>query len=813
MSSSVPGQVPPTESDPPFISCESPEQRIAVRVVAREVETGGQKKRFWMIEALPESSDILIDDAFLKEQLQRMIARLMPAEGNFKVKAGASGSPEDFHRRLMVFNPDIVDYDLDVEAPENLGERLPTAEEAAANLRKTVVLCVSYAPQSPPAARPATLKVLLSTTKDQSIPVPLTKTGKLLELDPDLSGKPAGESRVEFAFYPRDLDDARGDGAVTDPRARVEEELSKVAQKAVQAAKPVIVSNGEIVPCSESKREDLAAAVRAALLVYKLPGEMKWNEITVKPRCENLDSRDEWTILVEGLRLVRSVAIEVAAEDWEKTQTGAAAIKLENKRRRRERELKQKFGTALSAKAGRIPTAEQVAGDSSPETSPFREEVKTILAPTSESSVTATAAADAVVFYPVFRKTREIELVLGAKAGYSEESKLTGRLEAGLVNLFNFGESISLSAEAGNEVQKYLFSLTKSFEDENARTPRFELKELSVQVQVFKDKDVRLSNLTTDEIALREAGSTARLSFGYDSLTADDREKSDCLASPERKKNHYGVLMDLSALYRDVNIKNDDVLLTVTGIDPRLLPAARTQNTKFAFGVDGFYARDFRRPSKAGLGFFRSSVRSVFEKGTRAFGADYSYSKIGTLMQAELLFGWQTPTDMFIGFRQRIDRGSGGTPVFELPRLGGPDSVRGIEEGERIGRSVYSGQLDVGLNSLTLFRMLRGKNNVRGGEEFCPGVAPAAESGVKTYLSKIYLKAFYDFGRVRDETSYTTNPNFRQTVKGYGIAVELRRLARDQRGNYINFSFGYARSPESVLHRRGVFFAGVGYEF
>ena len=93
------------------------------------------------------------------------------------------------------------------------------------------------------------------------------------------------------------------------------------------------------------------------------------------------------------------------------------------------------------------------------------------------------------------------------------------------------------------------------------------------------------------------------------------------------------------------------------------------------------------------------------------------------------------------------------------------------------------------------------------------GETSESEPGLKDYFSKIYLKAFYDFGRIKDDTSYTANPNFRQTAKGYGIAVEVRRLLRDQNGNNINFSFGYARSPESVLHRRGLFFAGVGYEF
>lgn len=803
------GQVP-AESDPPFVSCDSPDQRIAVKVIAKEIDNGGQKKRFWMIKELPKAGDILIDDAELRRLLLETISKMSPSEDNFKVTI--NNSPAVFHRGLMSLTNDIEDYDLEIEAPENIDERLPTDEEVAGSVTKIVVLCVDYT-VPPLKTRLATLKVLLSTTKDPTNSSSITKDSKLLDFDPDLSGKPAGESSVNFVFYQRDLDDAKGDVTVTDARARVEEELTKVAQKAIQAAKPVIISNGEIVPCSDSKREDFVSAVRAGLIGYKLPDAIEWNNgLIVDARCKSLDSRDEWTIQVEGLRLVRSVVIEAIDEDRVNKQTGEVSEKPADNQPRLRLKLDKKASEALKVKAGRIPTSEQIENDASPVTSPFSKKVKKILKPTSKPFAgTGDPATDAVIFFPVHPKIREISL--GVEANYSVESKLTGRLTARFENLFGLSESMSLSAEAGSEVQRYLFSFTKSFEDQEARTPRFELKDLSVQIQVFKDKDVRLSNLTTDEIALREAGSTARLSFGYDSLTAEESANRDNLSITDRKKNHYGVLMDLTAVYKDVNIKNNDGLLTITGIDPSLLPAARTQNTKFSFGVNGFYSRDFRRPSKAGLGLFSSSVKSVFDKGTRAFGADYSYSKISTLVQTELQFGWQTSTDVFISYKQGINAGSRGTPVFELPRLGGPDNLRGIEEGERIGRNLYFGQFDVGFNSLTLLNMLQGKNKVRGNEDF--GLDETSESapGLKDYLSKIYLKVFYDFGRIKDDTSYTTNPNFRRTAKGYGIAVELRRLVRDQKGNNINFSFGYARSPESILHRRGLFFAGVGYEF
>jgi hypothetical protein len=89
-----------------------------------------------------------------------------------------------------------------------------------------------------------------------------------------------------------------------------------------------------------------------------------------------------------------------------------------------------------------------------------------------------------------------------------------------------------------------------------------------------------------------------------------------------------------------------------------------------------------------------------------------------------------------------------------------------------------------------------------------PGEEPAKPA---IDLSKIYLKAFYDRGRVSNDASLSDLLALRHAAKGYGFAVEIQALPAA--GRRITFSIGYARSPDSVLHRSGLVITGASISF
>ena len=79
-------------------------------------------------------------------------------------------------------------------------------------------------------------------------------------------------------------------------------------------------------------------------------------------------------------------------------------------------------------------------------------------------------------------------------------------------------------------------------------------------------------------------------------------------------------------------------------------------------------------------------------------------------------------------------------------------------------------------------------------------------------LANTYVKTFYDRGRVFDRKSLGAILNPAHGVKGWGIAAELRGIAFIN-NKRANLTIGYARSHNSLLHRRGVVVTGLSLDF
>src|SRR6185437_10753695 len=328
------------------------------------------------------------------------------------------------------------------------------------------------------------------------------------------------------------------------------------------------------------------------------------------------------------------------------------------------------------------------------------------------------------------------------------------------------------------------------------------------KVQYFVDKDRRLANLTEQEIEDRETGSEARFSFGYDSFSILDHATADCLADAKRKRTRYSLLMTPVFGYRDVDIKEDNALLRITQIDKSLLPQARTQTTTLSLDGNLGFSHDFRKLDRAGVGMMNISLNGRLQRGVQLFGADYKYNKTYATISSEVFFGSISPRDFFLRHNHIMGRGTRGTPIFELFSLGGPQAVRGLEDGEIIGRRMSVDQFEGGINALVLWHLISRKPVAKTLlQDDCPDSPEETQSQLPFDINKTYLKVFYDYGRVRDQDSFVIPGGANRKARGYGIAVELRQLG----GKNVNLSFGYAHSPESVLHKSGTLYTGVSY--
>ena len=809
------------ESDPPFQSCPNAVQRIEVTVMAATAPDSEPTSTglVWKIKELPGADKIFVCERLKAKILQTLNGRT-PGPGNFQIDDGRQF--DDFL---------LGEAEIEVQRPGGL-DTPPPPSLAGRELK--VVLCVTIEDPNdcppPTTTTAARAEIQIATGRINRNVTPLPSDVYVFDAA-TTSGVP-----VKLFYSDEDLAAARRDASVADDtqaHARVREELLKVAAnvftKAVDSgglrADGSPVFDGPADPRAQTAFTSYANALNQ---LYRPAGgifQVRWLA-DVKPDLKafgfgpNSAAPPRWVWSVDGLRLVEGVNIEVIEEDWETEEAQGETIAAKLRKRRQTAYDKLNIAAdrpALLVKPGRVVSADELGSLTQGKTQGAGdlheierqveavEEVKSgpVVTPTHPAATGAPEGHN--IIYAVRRKKKpELNLAFKVGGAYSEEDGATGQLGAEETNLLRLKETIALNAEGGEEVQKYRFSFTRAFERPD--NYKFWIRDASIDAKVFKDKDARLGNLTTDEIEAREVGSSATISFGYDSLTHEERAGENCFTDGERKRARLTVSADVGLNYRDVNIPDDDKLLTITGVGRELLPRERTQATTLSLGVNAIFRRDFRKPNAGGLGVLLLRLEENAQKGFRLFGADYDYWKSSTIGGVDLTFGPSSFRDMFVSYRHGHERGSQGTPIFELPLLGGASSVRGLEEGEFIGRRVSFDQFDFGVNAVSVFNLLTRKGRLEDAPD-CADSEPRPPFDPKN----LYVKAFFDHGRLSDSpVTTTTSP---RRADGYGVAVELRDFVADASGRRVNISIGYGRSPHSRLHRKGLMFTGVTFEF
>jgi outer membrane protein assembly factor BamA len=177
-----------------------------------------------------------------------------------------------------------------------------------------------------------------------------------------------------------------------------------------------------------------------------------------------------------------------------------------------------------------------------------------------------------------------------------------------------------------------------------------------------------------------------------------------------------------------------------------------------------------------------------------------------------MFFGFSAPTDLFLRYQRGTGATSNGAPLYKLFRLGGPLNVRGLEEGEFVGNSYAYDRAELGVALLPAVRTIRSLFPHGKKADNQTSAEPAATNFGGIDLANTYVKTFYDRGRVFDTKSLGEILNPAHGVKGYGIAAEMRGIAFIM-NKRANLTIGYARSPDSLLHRRGVVVTGLSLDF
>jgi surface antigen Omp85-like protein len=411
-----------------------------------------------------------------------------------------------------------------------------------------------------------------------------------------------------------------------------------------------------------------------------------------------------------------------------------------------------------------------------------------------------------VLTYEVTRRREIVNLTVTGAGSYSPEYALNGSLGVTGDNLLGRNESLSLTLTGGNSFQKgqFSFSIPRETPKERRKIPII-FAGFDLSANYNYDSDEHLGNPLLTKYTNRESQISARVSFEYDSFTDLDYVALAEGITDKRKRLHHLVTTDAGFDVLNNQLKSDG-LIPVAPLDGRVVyPSLKLRYLA---------TYDLRRPAKrGGLGEIDFLLTATGQKGFTGLGGDFSYRQYELTGGAQLFFGFAAPTDLFLRYQRGVGASSNGTPLFKIFRLGGPLNVRGLEEGEFVGNSYAYDRTEFGVALLPLVRTLskpfsRGKKST--------DTTPAEESAPPNFggidLANTYVKIFYDRGRLFDSKSLGEILNPAHGVKGWGIAAELRGIAiiKNKRAN---LTIGYARSNDSLLHRRGTIVTGLSLDF
>lgn len=492
---------------------------------------------------------------------------------------------------------------------------------------------------------------------------------------------------------------------------------------------------------------------------------------------------------VSGVQLVNNVVISVTPDvDPQGNETPT------DRDKEIEELLNKKYKSRLLAQPGHIVTDDILDKDT-----------RQLYLVRSVSAVPKYSFDNGVLTYEVKRRREIVNLTVTGAGSYSPSYALNGSLAVSGDNLLGRSESLSLSLTGGNSFQKgqFNFSIPRETPKERRKIPII-FAGFNLSGNYSYDSDLHLGNPILTKYTNRESRISTQVSFEYDSFTERDYVDQAEGLTEKRKRLHHVVTTDLGFDLQNGNLKSVG-LIPVAPFDGRVVYPS--------LSVKYLASYDLRRAGqRGGLGEIDFLLNADGQKGFTGLGGDFSYRQYELSAGAQMFFGFTAPTDLFLRYERGTGATSNGAPLFKLFRLGGPLNVRGLEEGEFVGNSYAYDRTELGVAFLPLVRTIRNifphgkKSNQPNAEQ------PAATNFGGIDLANTYVKVFYDRGRVFETKELGEILNPAHGVKGWGIAAELRGLAfiKNKRAN---LTIGYAKSPDSLLHRRGVVVTGLSLDF
>jgi hypothetical protein len=362
---------------------------------------------------------------------------------------------------------------------------------------------------------------------------------------------------------------------------------------------------------------------------------------------------------------------------------------------RSQKALAQRFAGALAAFANTVPTFAQIDSMRS-DLAAARE-----IYPTVRPAILETDHR--FIVFDTDNRWTILNMKLSAGGGYSVEDKGTGKLDFQGENLIfqipdslNPKETESLSYAGGWEVQKANANWGLNWTHDYAGGAQANFGP-QVSGDFAQDHNQRFGNLTGPLLRDHEIGWEPGFVYAYASSSVDHLGN----ASPHR----FGVSANTGLRQRWVRIS------PATGNLFPPLPSGFVT----AFFLDATPSYHYQPPKPAHVGGIDVTAATHFLQGLPA--GDFTFTQILVSAQATLYFGGSHPRDFFVRFRKGMGTSNGATPLFELFRLGGSDNIRGLEQGEQIGRKIAFEQSEAGISARQIVSWFQRAPKASGAEQ------------------------------------------------------------------------------------------------
>lgn len=523
--------------------------------------------------------------------------------------------------------------------------------------------------------------------------------------------------------------------------------------------------------------------LREGLFESRIQEKLRSYFIQSSPDVSNTSLANQTLGIGVPVQFVDDIQIRVTALD----QDGGPSPKTDRDREIEEL-ISRKYKPLLAARPGSVATTDLIEKDA-----------KTLYLISSVTERPTVSVVNGVLFFDVNRRREIMSLALTGKGSFSPEYLLNGSLAFTGENLLGHAESLSIELTGGPHFQKgeFKFSLPRENPKLRRAVPII-FAGLDVNGHYLHDESQLLGNPQDSKLALRESAFSARVSFEYDSFTDRDYIQQAEGIDKKRKRLRHFATADIGFDMLTNSFKSTGTIPTFTDSGRVVFPSVTVRY------LASYDLRDGDK--RAGIGEIDFLMRARGQKGLEFLDGDFAYRQYELSAGAQIFFGFSTPADFFLRYQRTVGATGNGAPDFQLFRLGGAQNVRGLEEGELIGSSFATDRMEFGVGLLPIIRGARTLFGRRSEDKNFPTNIAGLD------LTNTYIKVFYDRGRTFDEKTLSRILNPAHGVKALGIAAELRGIGFLGRTR-LNLTIGYARSPDSLLHPRGLVVTGVSMDF